>query len=38
MPEVDDFPTDEALRFGRFLVVLRSFGDFPFAGEPLPNP
>lgn len=38
MPEVDDFPTDEALRFGRFLVVLRSFGDFALDGEPLANP
>jgi hypothetical protein len=35
MPEVDDFPTDEALLFGRFLVVFRSFGDFVELGEPL---
>jgi hypothetical protein len=38
MPEVDDFPTDDALRFGRFLEVFRSFGDFEAEDGLLLNP
>lgn len=38
MPDVDDFPTDDALRFGRFRVPLRSFGDLGLAVAPLLKP
>lgn len=38
MPDVDDLPTDDALRFGRFRVVLRSFEDFALDVGLLLNP
>lgn len=39
IPEVDDFPTDDALLLGRFLVPFRSFGDFAaVVGVPLLKP
>lgn len=27
IPDVEDFPTDDALRFGKLRTVLRSFDD-----------
>lgn len=35
MPDVDDFPTEDALRFGRFRVVFLSFGDLDDGDWPL---